>query len=92
MTTIRLEEDLEARIAAAAECEGKTFHVFIVDAIACTVERSESDDEFHRHGEERLAESQATGNSIAFDEARAYLEARAQGRRPARPAARKLVC
>ncbi|TXC66144.1 CopG family transcriptional regulator [Piscinibacter aquaticus] len=92
MTTIRLEEDLEARISAAAEREGKTFHAFIVDAIVCTVERSESEDEFHRHGEKRLAKLQATGNSVAYEQARAYLEARAQGRHPARPPARKLAC
>lgn len=37
-TTIRLEEDLNARIAAAAKREGKTAHAFILDAIAHTVE------------------------------------------------------
>lgn len=88
---ILLEEDLQARIAAAAEREGKTADAFIVDAIVRTVERSESDGEFQRHAEERWAELQETGKSVAFDEARAYLEARAQGRRPARPSARKLA-
>ena len=29
-TTIRLEDDLKSRVAAAAEREGKTAHVFIV--------------------------------------------------------------
>jgi predicted transcriptional regulator len=90
-TTIRLEEDLEARIAVAAEREGKTVHAFIVDAIARRVERWESDDEFQRSAEERWAELGETGKSVAFDEARAYLEARAEGRRPARPSARKLA-
>lgn len=90
-TTIRLEEDLKARIAAAAEREGKTAHAFIVDAIAQTVEQSELDDEFQRIAEERWAKVRATGKSVPFDEARAYLEARAQGQRPARPSARKLT-
>lgn len=90
-TTIRLPEDLQARVAAAAEHEGQTTHAFIVDAISRGVERSESEDEFQRKAEERLAELRQTGKSVAFDEARAYLEARAQGRRPARPSARKLA-
>lgn len=37
-TAIQLEEDLQARIAAAAEREDKTAHTFIVDAIASAVE------------------------------------------------------
>lgn len=90
-TTIRLEEDLKARIAAAAEREGKTAHAFIVDAIARTVEQSELDDEFQRIAEERWARVRATGKSVPFDEARTYLQARAQGQRPPRPAARKLT-
>ena len=32
--TIRLEDDLKARVATAAEREGKTAHAFILDAIA----------------------------------------------------------
>ena len=38
-TTIRIEEDLKARIAAAAHLAGKTSHAFILDAIAQTVEQ-----------------------------------------------------
>lgn len=91
MTSIRLEEDLQARIAAAAEREGRTAHAFMVEAIARAVERSESADAFQRNAEERLATLQATGKSVGFQEARVYLEARAQGRRPARPSARQLA-
>lgn len=57
-TTIRLEEDLQARIAAAAEREGKTAHAFIVDAIVRTVERSESDDALQRKAEQLRTDSQ----------------------------------
>ena len=42
-TTIRIEEDLKARIAAAAERAGKSSHGFILDAIADTVERADLD-------------------------------------------------
>lgn len=90
-TTILLEEDLQARIAVAAEREGKSAEAFIVDAIVRTVERSESDGEFQRDAEERWAELRKTGKSVAFEEARTYLEVRAKGRRPARPSAHKLA-
>lgn len=63
-TTIRLEEDLQARIAAAAEREGKTAHAFIVDAIVRTAERSESDDALQRKAEQRWAELRATASRL----------------------------
>ena len=36
-TTIRIEDDLKTRVAAAAEQMGKTAHAFILDALAQTV-------------------------------------------------------
>lgn len=89
-TTIRLDEDLKTRIAAAAEQAGKTSHAFIVDAIAQSVERAEQDAEIHRIADERWGRLLATGKSIALGEARVYLEARARGERPAKPVARRV--
>ena len=47
-TTIRIEADLKARLAAAAKRAGKTTHAFILEAIAQTMEQAELDEEFHR--------------------------------------------
>jgi predicted transcriptional regulator len=88
-TTIRIEEDLKARVSAAAERAGKTTHAFIVDAITETVEQAELDDEFHRIADERWARVLSTGKTVSWDEARAYVEARLRGEQPRRPAARK---
>jgi predicted transcriptional regulator len=88
-TTIRIEEDLKARVAAAAERTGKTSHAFILDAIAQTVEQSELDDEFHRIADKRWANILATGKTVPWEEAKSYLEARSRGERPRKPAARK---
>lgn len=88
-TTIRLEEQLRARVATAAERAGKTPHAFILDAIAQTVERLESEHDLRELAEQRWAGLLDTGMSVPWDEARAYLEARAGGTRPRRPAARK---
>lgn len=88
-TTIRIEDHLKARVAAAAERAGKTAHAFILEAIAQTVEQVELDDEFHRIADKRWAKVLATGKTVPWDEARAYLEARARGERQRKPAARK---
>lgn len=89
-TTIRIENDLKTRVAAAAERAGKTAHAFIVDAIAQTVEQAELDDAFHRIAEERWAKLLASGKTVAWVDAKAYLEARARGEQPRKPVARKL--
>jgi predicted transcriptional regulator len=88
-TTIRLDEDLKARVAAVAERAGKTTHAFILDAIADRVEQAELEDEFHRIADKRWAKVLATGATVPWDEAKAYLEARARGERVRKPAARK---
>lgn len=89
-TTIRIEDGLKARVAAAAERAGKTAHAFIVDAIVRTVEQVELDEEFHRIADERWAKVRADGKTVPWEEAKSYLEARARGERPRRPTARKL--
>ena len=89
-TTIRLEDDLKARVTAAAERAGTTTHAFILDAIAQTVEQAELEDAFRQLAETRWAKMLATGKTVAWNEGKAYLEARARSERPRRPAARKL--
>lgn len=89
-TTIRLEDDLKARVAAAAQRTGRTAHAFILEAIAQTVDQVELDDEFHRVADERWAKVLTTGKTVPWDEAKAYLAARARGERPRKPVARKL--
>ena len=89
-TTIRIEEELKTRVAAAAERAGKTAHAFIVDAIAQTVDQAELDEELHRVADTRWASLLSTGKTVSWDEAKAYLTARARGERVRKPAARKL--
>ena len=88
-TTIRIDDDLKARINAAAERVGKTSHAFILDAIAQTLEKAELDDAFHELADKRWAKILATGKSVPWEEAKAYLEAQLRGDSPRKPAARK---
>jgi predicted transcriptional regulator len=90
-TTIRIEDDLKQRVAAAAHQAGKTAHAFILDAIAQTVDQAEQDSAFQQLAEQRWSQVLATGQTVAWDEAKVYLSARAQGEQPRRPAARKTV-
>lgn len=89
-TTIRLPDELKARVARAAERAGTTSHNFIVEAIAAKTEEQERRADFHALGEERYAEFLRTGKTIPWDEAREYLLKLAQGKPAKRPVARKL--
>ena len=68
-TTIRIEDALKARVAAAAERAGKTAHAFIVDAIVRTVEQVEADEESHRIADQRWAKVLATGKTVSWTDA-----------------------
>ena len=88
-TTIRIDEDLKARVAAAAAREGKTAHAFIVDAIAQSVDQVELDDAFRHLADERWAKVLATGKTVPWDDAKSWIEARARGERISKPVSRK---
>ncbi|RIX72865.1 CopG family ribbon-helix-helix protein [Acidovorax cavernicola] len=87
-TTIRIEDDLKERIANAATRAGKTSHAFILEAISETVQRVEMEEELQRLADQRWTKLVQTGKSIAWDDARTYLQARAKGDKPRKPAAR----
>ena len=90
-TTLRLEDELKARIAAAAQREGKTPHAFIVDAIAKTVEQAEVEAAHDRLADTRWAKLLATGETVDWDEAKAWATRRANGEPARRPAVRRLA-
>jgi predicted transcriptional regulator len=77
-TTLRIDAELKARVAAAAERAGKTAHAFMVDAIARTVEQVEVDEAFQRVADERWANILATGTTVPWHEAKNWLESRSR--------------
>jgi predicted transcriptional regulator len=90
-TTIRLPENLKARVAAAAKRAGTTTHGFILDAIAEKAEQEDMRAAFDAEAEDRYARIVATGKTIPWQEMRGYLEERLAGKEAKRPVARKLA-
>lgn len=90
-TTIRLPHHLKARIAAAAKRAGTTAHGFILEAIAEKTDEAERRSDFLDIAEKRYAGIVATGKTIPWSEMRSYLENRLAGKKPRRPAAKKLA-
>jgi predicted transcriptional regulator len=89
-TTVRLPEELKARVTAAAKRAGKTPHSFIVEAISEKAEREELRAEFDELAEQRYAEIVASGKTIPWSKMRTYLANRLAGKNSRRPTARKL--
>lgn len=90
-TTIRLPEDLKARVAAAAERAGTTSHSFILEAISEKADQEERRGDFNDLAEKRYAHIIASGKTIPWHEMRSYLEDRLSGKAVTRPVAKKLA-
>lgn len=90
-TTIRLSEDLKARVAAVAERAGKTSHSFILEAIAEKADQEERRDGFNDVADKRYAQIIASGKTIPWHEMRRYLEDRLARKAKTRPIAKKLA-
>lgn len=90
-TTIRLPDDLKARIAVAAKNAGTTAHGFILEAIAEKAEQTERRADFDAVAEARYAGIVASGKTIPWEEMRSHLEARVAGAATKRPVARRLA-
>jgi predicted DNA-binding protein len=88
-TTIRLPEELKARIASAAKRAGKTTHSFILEAIAEKAEIEEQRADFDAVADARFAKIVESGKTIPWTEMRRYLEDRVAGKAPPRPIAKK---
>lgn len=90
-TTIRLPEDLKARITVAAKRAGTTSHNFILEAITEKANKDERRANFNDQADQRYSKIIATGVTIPWVEMRNYLENRLAGKTATRPKASKLA-
>ena len=90
-TTVRLPDDLKARVARAAKRAGTTSHNFILEAIAEKAAHAEQRNDFLVSAEARYAGIVESGKTISWKEMQRYLVDRAAGEKSARPVAKKLA-
>lgn len=89
-TTIRLPEELKARVVEVAKRAGTTSHDFILEAITERTELAERRADFDAVAEERYARIAGTGETLPWNEVRRYLEARIAGKAARHPTASRL--
>ncbi len=89
-TTIRLPEELKARVAKAAETAGLTPHAFILEAISESVESQERQLNFYQTAEARFERIAEGGRTVGWAEMKQYLRASKIDARAAKPKARKI--
>lgn len=90
-TTIRLPDELRARVETVAAAQGSTTHAFLVQAIAEVTERIERRQAFLAEGAQRLREMERSGEYLTADDLRGHAEALARGEKPARPVPRRMT-
>jgi len=84
-TTIRLPDELRARVESVAAASGSTSHAFMLEAIAEATDRMERRQDFEAEAERRLQHMQETGEYLGLDDLRSYAMALARGEKPAKP-------
>ena len=89
-TTIRLPDELKARVAEAAKQAGTTAHHFILEAIAEKIDLAEDRAALHALADQRYAQFLDSGESSPWEELRTWLKDRLAGKNVKRPVARKL--
>lgn len=90
-TTIRIPEDLKARVVDAAERAGTTAHNFMLEAISEKADQAERLADFQNVAEARFATLAASGKTIPWEKMRDYLEDRSAMKPTKRPRAKKLT-
>ncbi len=88
-TTLRLPDDVKARIERLAAAQGKSAHSLMVDTLAESTAAMERRIEFEAEAAQRWAEYRRTGEYVAMEDLRAYVLARARGENPPKPTVRR---
>ena len=87
-TSLKLNDELKERVAAAAERVGVSPHAFMVDAIRDATDRAEGRARFVVDALDALRESLESGKGYDADEVHRYLTDRVTGKSTSRPKAK----
>ena len=86
-TTIRLPDELKARIHSVAQARGLTAHALILEAISEKADSGERRLAFIDAANARMSRIADSGETISWQDMRTYLKARTKGRDVERPKA-----
>lgn len=84
-TTLKLPDDLRARLAAHAEAEGKSAHAYMLEALKEKADRADRRREYLQAGADALREYERTGIAYAMEDVERYVLGIAAGKKPRRP-------
>lgn len=84
-TTLKIPDELKARLCALAEAEGKSPHAYMIEALEQQAQRAERRREYLAAGDAALREYERTGIAYAMEDVERYIVARAEGGKAAKP-------
>jgi predicted transcriptional regulator len=84
-TTLKVPDDLRARLAAQAEAEGKSAHAYMLEALREKADRADRRREYLAAGASALHEYERTGIAYAMEDVERYILGIAAGKKPRRP-------
>ncbi len=84
-TTLKLPEELKARIASAAQATGRTPHAFMVEALETQARLAEMRQSFINDAVASAAEVDAGGALYTMEDVQEYILARTSGKTAKRP-------
>jgi len=84
-TTLKVPDDLRARLARHAEAEGKSPHAYMLEALREKADRADRRREYLAAGAAAMREYEGTGIAYAMEDVERYILGVAAGRKPRRP-------
>jgi predicted transcriptional regulator len=84
-TTLKVPDELRARLAAQAEAKGKSPHAYMLEALKEKADRTDRREEYLSAGSAALQEYERTGIAYAMEDVEQYILGVAAGRKPRRP-------
>lgn len=84
-TTLKVPDELRARLAAQAEAEGKSPHAYMLEALKEKADRADRRREYLSTGADALREYERTGIAYAMEDVEQYILGVAAGKKPRRP-------
>lgn len=84
-TTLKVPDELRARLAAQAEAEGKSPHAYMLEALQEKADRTDRREEYLLAGSAALHEYERTGIAYAMEDVERYILGVAAGKKPRRP-------